>query len=135
MIQTVLITILSIASTSFAFLYYIQRKRNLAILAQTLEFLMIQEAQQENNKTDKERANEDFLKFVSDSRNEAYSYIEDMQASINKFINDVEPEISYFDEYGVIGSAYPHYDSMKKISKSYKELKKIMPEDYGLENR
>lgn len=132
MIQTILITILSIASTSFAFLYYIQRKRNLTILAQTLEFLMIQEAQQENNKTDKEKANEDFLKFVSDSRNEAYSYIEDMQASLNKFISNVEPEISYFDEYGEIGSAYPHYNSMKKISESYKELKKIMPEDYGL---
>ena len=131
MIQTILITVLSIASTSFAFLYYIQRKRNLTILAQTLEFLMIQEAQQESNKTDKERANEDFLKFVSDSRNEAYSYIEDMQASLNKFISDVEPEISYFDEYGEIGSAYPHYNSMKKISKSYKELKKIMPVDYG----
>ena len=131
MIQTILITVLSIASTSFAFLYYIQRKRNLTILAQTLEFLMIQEAQQESNKTDKERANEDFLKFVSDSRNEAYSYIEDMQASLNKFISDVEPEISYFDEYGEVGSAYPHYNSMKKISKSYKELKKIMPVDYG----
>lgn len=82
-------------------------------------------------KTDKEKANEDFLKFVSDSRDWAYQYIEEVQESLNNFINDIEPEIAYFDEYGLVGDAYPHYHSMKKISASYKELKKILPEDYG----
>lgn len=51
--------------------------------------------------------------------------------SLNKFINDVEPDISYFNKYGLVGSAYPHYDSMKRISEAYKELKKLLPEDYG----
>jgi hypothetical protein len=75
-------------------------------------------------------SSEAFLKFVSDSRDWAYQYIDDVQASLNKFINDVEPEIAYFDEYGEVGSAYPHYHSMKKISGAYKELKKLLPEDY-----
>jgi hypothetical protein len=72
---------------------------------------------------------EGFLKFVSQSRELAFKYIEEVQAGLNKFINDVEPEIKYFDEYGVVGSAYPHYYSMKKISESYKDLKTLLPEE------
>lgn len=78
----------------------------------------------------KETDSDAFLKFVSDSRDWAYQYIDDVQASLTKFISDIEPEIAYFDEYGVVGSAYPHYHSMKKISGAYKELKKLLPEDY-----
>ena len=48
----------------------------------------------------------------------------------NFFITD-DTMIKYFDEYGVVGSAYPHYYSMKKISSAYKELKGLLPEDYG----
>jgi hypothetical protein len=78
----------------------------------------------------KETESDAFLKFVSDSRDWAYQYIDDVQESLNKFIIDIEPEIAYFDEYGEVGSAYPHYHSMKKISGAYKELKKLLPEDY-----
>ncbi len=78
----------------------------------------------------KETDSDAFLKFVSDSRDWAYQYIDDVQKSLNKFIIDIEPEISYFDEYGAVGTAYPHYHSMKKISGAYKELKKLLPEDY-----
>jgi len=131
MIQTTLLIILSVLSTTFAFLFYIQKKQNVKMIAQTLEFFILQEEQKEKTKTDKEQFNEDFLKFISDSRDWAYTYIEDVQASLNKFITDIEPEIIYFDEYGVVGTAYPHYYSMKKISGAYKELKKLLPEDYG----
>lgn len=78
----------------------------------------------------KETNSDAFLKFVSDSRDWAYQYIDDVQSSLNKFITDIEPEIAYFDEYGIASSAYPHYHSMKKISGAYKELKKLLPEDY-----
>lgn len=76
-------------------------------------------------------SSEAFLKFVSDSRDWAYQYIEDVQACLNSFITDIEPEIAYFDEYGIASSAYPHYHSMKKISSAYKELKKLLPDSYG----
>lgn len=101
------------------------------MLAQALEFFMLQKQVEEETKTDKEQANEHFLKFVSDSRDWAYSYIDEVQSSLNKFITDIEPEIKYFDEFGIVGSAYPHYYSMKKISEAYKELKKLLPEEYG----
>ena len=85
-----------------------------------------------NSIADKSDTSSDaFLKFISDSRDWAYQYIDDVQEGINKFITDIEPEIAYFDEYGEVGSAYPHYHSIKKISGAYKELKKLLPEDYG----
>jgi hypothetical protein len=70
---------------------------------------------------------ENFIKFLSDSRDWAYLYIEDVQNGLTKFVNEIEPEIAYFDEYGLVGESYPHYHSMKKISKEYKELKKFLP--------
>jgi hypothetical protein len=74
--------------------------------------------------------NDDFLSFISKSRDMAFEYIESVQLGIDKFIVDVEPEIAYFDEYGIVGSAFPHYNSMKKISIAYKELKNLLPKDY-----
>jgi hypothetical protein len=71
---------------------------------------------------------ENFIKFLSDSRDWAFGYIEDVQKGLNKFVNDVDSDISYFEKYGEVGSAYPHYDSMKKISIAYKELKTLLPE-------
>ena len=133
MIELGIIVFLSISTITFVSLYLYQKRSNKLIISNTLKFLMMQEVNSEQNKTDKEKANEDFLKFVSDSRDWAYTYIEDVQASLNKFITDIDPEIIYFDEYGVVGSAYPHYYSMKKISEAYKELKKILPDDYGEE--
>ena len=108
----------------------LQVKKNRAILANTISLLITQNSISEENKTDEEKSNEAFLKFVSDSRDWAYQYIDDVQEALSKFINDIEPEIAYFDEYGQVGSAYPHYHSMKKISGAYKEIKKLLPEDY-----
>ena len=130
MIESILVGTFVFLTLLFLSLYLVQVKKNRAILANTLNLLIMQQAISDENKTDKEESNEAFLKFVSDSRDWAYQYIDDVQSSLNKFITDIEPEIAYFDEYGEVGSAYPHYHSMKKISMAYKELKKILPEDY-----
>ena len=106
-----------------------QRSQNIAIMANTIKLLMLQEEEFKQNKTDRERSNEDFLKFVSDSRDWAYQYIEEVQLGLNKFINDLEPEINYFKEYGDIGAMAPNYYSMKKFTEYYEELKKLLPED------
>ena len=107
-----------------------QKKQNIAIMANTIKLLMLQEEEFRKNKTDKEKSNEDFLKFVSDSRDWAYQYIEEVQAGLDKFITDLEPEINYFKEYGDIGAMAPNYHSMKKLTEAYEELKKLLPEDY-----
>ena len=72
---------------------------------------------------------ENFIKFLSESRDWAFEYIENVQSGLKDFINAVEKDIKYFDKYGEVGSAYPHYDSMTRISSAYKELKTLLPED------
>lgn len=81
------------------------------------------------DRTEDQIHKENFLKFLSDSRDWAFTYIEDVQNGLEKFINDVKPEMEYFEEYGIVGSSFPHYHSMKKILESYNELKKLMPEE------
>ena len=129
MIESILVGSFAFLTLLFLSLYLFQIKKNRAILANTLNLLLMQQSISDANKTDKEESNEAFLKFVSDSRDWAYQYIDDVQESLTKFITDIEPEIAYFDEYGVVGTAYPHYHSMKKISSAYKELKKMLPDE------
>lgn len=71
---------------------------------------------------------ENFIKFISDSRDWAFKYIEEVQTGINNFIKEVDHEIEYFDKYGNI-IATPMNKPMEIISKSYKDLKKLVPEN------
>ncbi len=133
MIEIFTIVGLSITSLLFVYLYVVQKRINISILANTLKTLLEQEIQHKENKTDKEKANEDFLKFVSDSRDLAYEYIESVQAGLQKFIDEIEPQIDYYDKYGaaIEGMVSPHDFALKKISSEFKQLKKLLPEDYG----
>jgi len=74
--------------------------------------------QEQYEKMDLERddVKESFLKFIS------------VQEGLNKFVKDAGPSIDYFDEYGDVMET-PLTPSMKEISKAYKELKKLLPED------
>jgi hypothetical protein len=70
---------------------------------------------------------DNFIKFISDSRDWAFEYIEEVQDGLKKFVEDIEPEIEYFKEYGDVMGMQPNYYSMKKIVESYNELKKLLP--------
>jgi hypothetical protein len=72
-----------------------------------------------------------FIKFISESRDLAFSYIEEAQKGISKFVKNAGPEIEYFKEFGPISEGQPLHDSMVKISAEYEELKKLLPADYG----
>lgn len=70
---------------------------------------------------------ENFIKFLSDSRDSAFNYIEEVQSGLAKFVNDIEPEIKYFKEYGSPMAIQPNYYSMKKVVEAYTELKQLLP--------
>ena len=132
------IVVLSVLSVSFAIAYFSILKR-LDIVTKAFTRLVVvnstmQEALQSglNNPADKEDQDihkENFIKFLSDSRDWAYEYIEEVQGSLKKFVEEIEPEIKYFEEYGSPVAMQPNYNSMKKIVKSYKELIKLLPEE------
>ena len=113
--------------------FWLENKKLKVLVAQTkidLEIASKFFVEEFNEKQDNEQqAKDDFIKFLSESRDWSYTYIEDVQSTIGKFIKDIEPEIEYFKEYGDITSMQPNYYSMKKITESYEELKKLLPED------
>jgi hypothetical protein len=82
-----------------------------------------------NEKLDNDVHKESFIKFLSDSRDSAFEYIEEVQSGISKFVDQVDPEISYFNEYGDIMAMLPNYDSMKKIATAYEDLIKLLPKE------
>jgi alpha-L-fucosidase len=132
------VIVLSLFSVSFALAYVSVLKRlesitkafaQLVVLNSTIQEAFEASIQSPVSKEDQDIHKENFIKFLSDSRDWAFEYIEDVQKQLEEFIRDIEPEIMYFDEYGVVGDAYPHYHSMKKISSAYKDLKKLLPEE------
>jgi hypothetical protein len=82
-----------------------------------------------NDKLDNDVHKESFIKFLSDSRDSAFEYIEEVQAGISNFVEQVDPEISYFKEYGDIMAMSPNYNSMKKIATAYEDLIKLLPKE------
>ncbi len=84
-----------------------------------------------NNNTDENIHKENFIKFLSDSREWAFGYIEEVQEGLKKFVDEVEPQLEYYNEYGVVveGMIPPHDAALKKISKEFEELKKLLPEE------
>jgi len=110
----------------FFFYAYILLGRNIHLQNMVLE-------QKAIPLSDAALAQEDFIKFICDSRDVAYSYIEEVQKNLTKFKNDVDPLIKHFDEYGeVISNQRPDYQTMQKISIAYKELCNVLPtEEYN----
>jgi len=135
MIQNIILISLSTLSVSFIVAYsillkkFINAKNVMAKLVFdnfTLEKLI--ELQNDKDlKTNESVHKENFLKFISESRDWAFEYIEEVQNGLSKFIDELEPEINYFKEYGDIGSMAPNYYSMKKFVQEYEKLKMLLP--------
>jgi hypothetical protein len=135
-INNILLISLSTLCVSFAIAYSITLKK-LALLTQECAKLFIenktlQDFISSNNvefKNDSDIHKENFIKFLSDSRDWAFVYIEEVQVGLSKFVTDIEPEINYFREYGDLSSMQPNYYSLKKITQAYDELVKLLPKE------
>lgn len=83
----------------------------------------------ENRLSNREEiANESYVKFLDQSRETAYEYIEDVQDKLAKFSNIVEPQLSYFNTYGRLVQS-PHIIMLDRISEAYDELKTVLPQE------
>jgi uncharacterized protein YaaR (DUF327 family) len=69
-----------------------------------------------------------FLKFISESRDLAFQYIEAIQEALVKFKDKAGPEIEYMLTYGTATGDSLQSKSFLKIEKAYKELiKETLP--------
>jgi hypothetical protein len=81
--------------------------------------------QKESNEIEK---SDGFLKFVSDSRDWAFQYIEEVQAALETFKSKVDLDLKYITKYGQL-IEHPLQDSINKIAEAYTELQSVLPQD------
>jgi len=134
----ILLIFLAVFGLSF-FIAYIYTARQLKITTQHLaESILLYLASSESNNIEpflpsegEKVHNESFIKFLSDSRDWAFQYIEEVQIGLRSFIEEVEPEITYYNKYGaaIEGMIPSHDKALKKISKEIDSLKKLLPEE------
>jgi len=79
----------------------------------------------ENMKLEK---SDDFIKFLSDSRDMAFSYIEDAQTKIAEFDELLNAINEWNKTYGTVAGDVPHADKIEQISLAYNSLRKLLPE-------
>jgi hypothetical protein len=136
MISNILMISLFVMSLLFAIAYFLITKKLNRMIKEyaklSIDHIALQKFIESLNLDDitgQEVHKENFIKFLSDSRDWAFAYIEEVQAELKKFIEEIEPEINYFNEYGDIASMQPNYYSLKKISEAYYELAKLLPKE------
>ena len=88
----------------------------------------IKEEMEKRNSADVENT-DGFLNFISQSRDWAFDYIEQVQAALLEFKNKVEPQILYSKTYGTTVGESTHSIIIDKISDAYDDLAKVMPQD------
>jgi len=138
--KDILIIVFATLTVCFALSYMLVLKQSIKLkkdisklfIENTLlqEYVDLTKSTKTKEDSDESIHKENFIKFLSDSRDWAFSYIESVQKGLTKFVNDVDADVSYFDEYGeALSMSRPDYPSMKNISKAYKELKTLLPEE------
>lgn len=115
-------TLMFILALAFIFRSNKLRKENLELKKTLIDIY-------KNGLMETDQAKEDFIKFISDSREWAFEYIENVQKELNRFVDAVDNDIKHFDEFGIVASASPHYKTLKNISEAYKELKILLPDE------
>jgi uncharacterized protein YneF (UPF0154 family) len=75
---------------------------------------------------------EGFVKFLSESREWAFEYIETVQSGLSKFVEQAGPRLEYFDKYGRVTKS-PHIEGLEDILSAYRELQKLLPEENNKE--
>jgi hypothetical protein len=128
-IIVVLSSSLFISLTTLLFLFVKLKRLNNVVKNLSAAYLKIQTLMSAKTKLDNDAHQESFIKFLSDSRDSAFEYIEEFQSGLNKFVSDIEPEINYFREYGDLMAMQPNYYSLKKITEAYEELKNLLPKE------
>ena len=132
--DNIIVIVLGTFLVSFA-IAYVSVLQKLSKITQEFAKLYIshqslQDFVEKNNvefKNDSDIHKENFIKFLSDSRDWAFGYIEDVQKGLDRFVESLDSEISNFDENSTISEGTQYYDLIAKFSKEYKELKKLMP--------
>jgi hypothetical protein len=133
MIDLIIYSILSI--TIFTLLYFLikrtsQAKQFLTVSLQlNYENDLLQKQIEKIIENQKLEQSDGFLKFVSDSRDWAFEYIEEVQKALTEFDKEVTPQLEWANTFGKVGGDTVHTSTIKIISEAYDKLKSVLPEN------
>ena len=84
---------------------------------------------EESVKTD---VQEGFINFLNQSRESAFESIETVQSTLGNVVTDLSPIVEFHDKYGAIFDTDTR-NQMQVVSNSFRELKKLIPEEVDLD--
>jgi len=102
---------------------YIQSEMHKHMLGQKIEELQKELSTKELSETD------GFIKFISQSRDWAFEYIEEVQKVLAEFDEKVAPELQWANTFGQVLGDSAHTVVLKRISEAYDKLKSVLPEN------
>jgi len=70
-----------------------------------------------------------FVKFISQSRDWAFEYIEEVQKALTEFDEVVDPALEWAMRFGVLNGETANVKILREISEAYKKLKSVLPEN------
>lgn len=115
---------------TFVFFYFIFNTVRLTQKNKALKVLLIQ-AEIDKKITQDQfniNSNNDFVSFLSKSREDAFLYIDTAQEAIKEFVEGVDKHIDYFNKYGIVLDQSPLHESMRSIAENYPKIKNLIPE-------
>ena len=133
--SNIFIVILSTLTVSFAIAYSVTLYRITKINQAFTKLLLSHESLQEfiakNNvefKNDSDIHKENFIKFLSDSRDWAYQYIEDVQKSIDSIVEKTADTVKYHKDFGSL-AIEPYATQINILVDAVEELKTLLPKE------
>jgi hypothetical protein len=139
-IDNIIITISFTLAGSFAFAYLFTllklNKINKSFTKLLISHKSLQDFIDSNNiefKNENDIHKENFIKFLSDSRDWAYEYIEDVQKSIDGIIEKTADTVKYHKDFSAL-EIEPYATQITILADAIEELKTLLPEkiDKGL---
>ncbi len=103
------------------FQLYIDKNISDNLAKEKLEEFSVEES---NNKT----SQDDFIVFLTQSRQWAFDYIEQTQAAIQEFKESAGPSFEYFKEYGAV-MQLPTDQLFNQVMPAYDKLIDMLPKD------
>lgn len=129
-------SILFVLNVTFCVFFVRSRLAHKNTIVKLIETTLLAEAYKERlgeeiNKRDAKslEQTEGFLKFISDSRDWAFEYIEEVQQALQDFDLQMEPIIEWSRTYGIVNGDNAHTEALEKISLAYDKLKSVLPEE------
>lgn len=84
---------------------------------------------QKNKKVEEPQQLPGYDKFLEESRDAAFDYIETVQESLNIYLYEVEPVLDKFSKTNSKETKASHIEAMQKIKESTDRLRAALPED------